>query len=45
VRMVEAIREWEARKGRGAPSPLFRPDVYPKAWIDYCNEHARGEER
>ena len=43
VEMVTAIREWEELKGRGVPSPLFRPDVYPAAWIDYCNRFARGE--
>jgi hypothetical protein len=25
------------------PTPLFRPDVFPRRWIQMCNAYARGE--
>ena len=42
VHMVEAVREEEEHSGKTVPTKLFRPDVFPAAWIDYCNRFARG---
>ncbi|MEE8518995.1 MAG: Rieske 2Fe-2S domain-containing protein [Dehalococcoidia bacterium] len=42
VEMVEAVRRWEEQRGKMTPAKLFGPDVFPQAWVDYCNQYARG---
>lgn len=41
--MVRHNTEWEHRMGRHEPTPLYRPDVFPRKWIEFCNKYARGE--
>ena len=35
--------DFEDRMGVHKPTPLFRPDVMPRMWIQMCNDYARGE--
>ena len=37
------MTEFEKRHGANLPSALYRPDVFPLAWIQMCNGRARGE--
>ncbi|MBM3939637.1 MAG: hypothetical protein FJ318_01830, partial [SAR202 cluster bacterium] len=42
--MVRDCTDWEKRSGRHYPTPLYRPDIYPRKWIELANSTARGEE-
>lgn len=41
--MVGACTDREKRLGRHEPTTLYRPDIYPRAWIELANSTARGE--
>ena len=41
--MVRDATDFEKRMGQHKPTPLFRPDLFPRLWIQMCNEYARGE--
>lgn len=41
--VVREGTDFEDRMGAHKPTPLFRPDVFPRMWIQMCNDFARGE--
>ncbi|MBM3939724.1 MAG: Rieske 2Fe-2S domain-containing protein [SAR202 cluster bacterium] len=41
--MVRDNTDWHKRVGRHEPTPLYRPDIFPRKWIEFCNIYARGE--
>jgi phenylpropionate dioxygenase-like ring-hydroxylating dioxygenase large terminal subunit len=41
--VVQEGTDFEDRQGVHRPTPLFRPDVFPRRWIQMCNAYARGE--
>ena len=41
--MIGPMTEYQQRHGVNRPMLPYRPDAFPLAWIQMCNEHARGE--
>ena len=41
--MVRDNTNFEKRMGQHKPTPLYQPDLFPRMWIEMCNQYARGE--
>ena len=41
--MIGPMTEYQKRHGANRPLVPYRPDAFPLAWIQMCNERARGE--